>query len=255
MRTPGKMRAFTTRMLASIPSIFTRAIDNDRGNAEDRAWASLLGHQIPDLTVPPRLTRDERFGVNMFRGFTEIHACIERLKDCETYISRYPFAKTRVTRAAYLQLVVEIHLHELHILQERIISYLKQIERAYKADARASQIKKSTTYFEKRVADHLGSLTKIRGKHVHELRYEHPAIDRLRLADLLLRGPDPIFTKKIRNIRRDAIRDSHSKLKVQARAWNNVVNEICNELFDGLIPVLFAADGKAFLFPAPVKRG
>ena len=74
----------------------------------------LLGEKA--LTVRPEsLGREDQHVMKLFWAFSEIHRCIERLRHCETYVRKFPFSGTRVSRGAYLQFVVEGHLHEIYI--------------------------------------------------------------------------------------------------------------------------------------------
>ena len=202
---------------------------------------------------PGPMTRDQQFAVKMFREFAEIHTCIERLKDFETYVSRFPFARTRITRDAYLQMVVEAHLHELYLLRERLISLAKRIARAYKKDAESKRIARIANALEEFVLKALGSFTTVRGNHVHVRRYTHADIDRLRLISILQKGPDSDFTKAIRHFKRIATTESHNRLKIQARKWNKTAAIVLEEYCKVANSLLFVDGTQSIRYPALKK--
>ena len=178
---------------------------------------------------PAPMTREQTFAVKMFKDIAEIHTCIERLKDFETYVSRFPFQRTRVTRDAYLQMVVEGHLHELYLLRERLIAFATRIARAYKKDPDSKKVSRVAEVLEQFVLEALGRFTNVRGRHVHVRRYTHSDIDRLRPISVLEKGPDDDIKKAVRYIKRHATTESHNRLKAQARKWNKIAAQVLEE--------------------------
>jgi hypothetical protein len=47
------------------------------------------------------LTRSEQIGMNLFAGFNEISHSYDTLLDIEVYVSRFPYANTRITRSGH----------------------------------------------------------------------------------------------------------------------------------------------------------
>jgi hypothetical protein len=230
------------------------------GSAEQRAAtnarisAVLLAEPEPAQRDLPKLSRDEYFTLKLVRAYGEVFSCTERLRDCETYISRYPFRGTRVTRAAYLQMVVELHLHEVYILQERLMTWFKQIERAYKSDTRAAAVRDAIRSLSTEVAATLGDLVRLRGGHVHQERHDHTDIARLRLIDLLALSRDPRMKQTMRQLRKIAVTESHERLKEQARRWNTKVSVLLERVFQVMTRLLFAPITGSLLAPAPSRR-
>jgi hypothetical protein len=133
----------------------------------DNLMQSLLGEN-PDAIPPPPMRRDERFITQVFRGFSEIHSSLERLKDMKVYLGRFPFSRTRVTRDAYLQLMIVAHLGELYVLRLRLIAYTQMIARLYRNDPRAARVAEQTVALKDFVVRSFSYLTnglvsKIRG--------------------------------------------------------------------------------------------
>lgn len=254
MRVKPKTKVFLSSMTDSIVPIVRRMNDAGSDDAGASLMASLFGEPEPKRKAgQPKLSRDEHFATKMFRSFREIHTCIERLKDCQTYVSRFPFNGTRVTRSAYLQCMVEVHLHEIYTLHERLQAWLTQIARAYKSDTRGPAVKKLTDLLSARTTEMLRPLLGVRGQHVHEWRYHNPDISRLELIDLLASSPSDDFSKAIKILRRSATNETHRRLKRQAQTWNSLTFELLELVLSHLSQVLFSNDGKSFLYPNPQR--
>lgn len=254
MRLKRKTSAFSSAMLDAITPIISRSTAQEREDVGARLMATLHGRSFASIEGrAPKLSRDEHFATRMFRSFNEVHTCTERLKDFETYISRFPFSATRVTRSAYLQLIVEGHLHELYILRERLCSWLKQIARSYKSDARSLEISRTTIRLDSLVKASLEPLMQVRGSHVHEWRYDNPDIGRLQLIDILAKSPSDEFSKAIRLLRRTASQDTHGRLKTQTKAWNSVASNLIEAVYSDLHELLFISPGQALRYPTPRK--
>ena len=231
---------------AIVPVIKALGPSDDLG---ENLMQTLLGKPETPYTPPP-MTRDQQFAVKMFRDFGEIHTCIERLKDFETYVSRFPFGRTRITRDAYLQMVVEGHLHDLYLLKERLIAFAKRIARAYKRDSDSKRIARGAMALEEFVLKALGRFIKVRGNHVHVKRYTHADIDRLRLISILQKDPDKDFTQAIRYVKRHATTESHNRLKVQAKSWNTTASRVPEEYCKVASSLLFVEGTQSFRYPA-----
>lgn len=219
------------------------------GEISKNLQQTILGEPETPYDAAP-MTRDQQFAVRMFRDISEIHTCVERLKDFETYVSRFPFQRTRITRDAYLQFVVEGHLHELYLLRERLIALAKHIARAHKKDSDSKKVLRITNALEKFVLEALGRFTNVRGSHVHVRRYTHADIGRLRLISVLQKGPADDFTKAIRYIKRHATTESHSRLKVQARKWNKTAAQVLEEYCKVASSLVFVEGTQSFRYPA-----
>ena len=214
----------------------------------DRLMKSLRGEPLEPVTLA-KMTRDEQFAATMFRRFTEIHNCIERLKDCEAYVGSFPFKRGRITRHAYLQLVVEAHLNELYVLRERLLAYAKTVERAYRKDLHSKEIAKVTASLEAFVVKVLSSFARARGSHIHEYRYSHDDIERLQLVALLKLSPDKEFKKRIRALGKVAIADTHARLRNQAKKWNLLASRVIEMFAKEISPLVISNDLKSFRYP------
>jgi len=163
---------FFETMVSAIGPVIARASASERLDVGSRLVENLLGQPLRPVPAASG-TREEVYAYRLFKGFIEIHACAERLADCETYLARFPFARTRVKRHAYLQFIVESHLHEIYILRERLTVYVKHVARAYRRAPDGPRIAKLTDRLITLVTDALSEMTVVRGGHVHQTRYSN----------------------------------------------------------------------------------
>ncbi len=244
---------FAKVILDAISIIIGNASMQNYDDAGERMMNTLHGRKQKPRSTMAKLTRDEHFAMRMFRFYFEIHKIVERLKDIETLISRYSLTGTRVTRAAYLQFVMEGQLHELYVLQERLLAWLVAVEKAYKSDARAIDVTLATQELRQAIRGHFRLLINLRGSHVHEYRYDNSDIERLEMMDLLSRSPDLEFASAIRTLRRKATRDTHARLKQQVRDWNKIATSAVEAVHQILYGIIFHPSGKGFLYPTPKR--
>ncbi len=165
-------------------------------------------------------------------------------------LGRFPFAKTRVARSAYLRLMVEAHLNEIYILQERLEAMVKQVARAYRNDYLRTHIQQVATQSFTVVAESLKPVVRARGAHVHEARHTNLDIERLELIDLLKTSKDDVGNA-IRKLQAAAVWDTHDRLKKQARNWNTGAAKVVEHVLVAIEAIVFEPDGDQLRFPRP----
>lgn len=246
MRSLPHTRKFRNRILAVSGPVASSMWRGRSPELIKRLMKTLLGEpQTPSL--PIQMSKAESFVSKVCRGFLEIDACIERLKDFETYIGRFPFSRTRVTRDSYLQFIVESHLGEIYLLRERLVSYSQTIARLYRQDPIGPHVKEMSNLLVEWILEDFESFSNVRGDHVHKERYLHEDIMRLRLVSLLRRGdliPVPPLLQRI------AVKESHQKLKEQSKKWNRRIAKILNLYFKKLTPILFKGEELLLRYPS-----
>ncbi len=230
---------------AAVPLIST-VKPTDQIN--DSIWKKLVG-EPSEYPKPKAISPEEQHVMKLFWVFTEIHSCIERLKDCETYVNRFPFGRTRVSRASYLQFVVEGHLHEIYVLRERLEKLAKVVARSFKRDRNAKRIARAADVLVEFVTQALSGFTNVRGVHVHQWRYTHQDIERLQLIATLRTPKRSPFARSLLRLEGVATAETHSRLRKQSRIWNRMVSEIVEEFFKHLNPMVLREDGKTFILP------
>lgn len=253
MRSDPRIKIFTEAILdVASPIIIGVAESGKSDMAAGQNMLNLLyGESDKNVKVKPaQLSPEEKLLVRFFYANTEIHNAIERLKDCETYISRFPFQKTRVTRPAYLRFIVEGQLHEIYLLKERLVSFVKLVKKAYRKDRSGQQIDAVTSALIKVIEQSFESAVSVRGSHVHKRRYDNSEIERLELIDLLKRANDPGFRKVIQGLKKSAVSDTHLRLKQHIREINNSASKVVGLCLDEIGTIIFTSDYKSFSRPS-----
>ena len=124
----------------------------------------------------------------LFYPFSEILDSIYAIDNILLFIKDFPYEKQNISRVQYLRYHIENYLNELYILKNRLISYLKIIERAYKKTDNYSHIETTFKLVYSFISRAFKAYTEIRGLHVHHKRYSDYEISRLSLIELLSRG-------------------------------------------------------------------
>ena len=142
-------------------------------------------------TVSERASDKAYFVANkLFRPLSEIMNNFEALENIAIYSGSFPYKKHGVSRISYLRYHIENYLNELYILKNRLIAYLKIIERSYRKCDRFGEIHKIMEPVYNIVSRSLEGYVNIRGAHVHANRYTDSEIDRLAELELFSRLSD-----------------------------------------------------------------
>jgi hypothetical protein len=161
-------------------------IINDRKNLEameevmknvilDRPGAKYMG-----LTPSPK---EESF-LKILSGFSEIETAFQVLKDIPFYIKRFPSKHPSISKKRFLNYHIGNYLNENYILRERLVSYQKVITRMYKNHSRLTEMRKHVKKLEILVSG-FDRIVTIRGKHVHQERYDDEDLKRLNVYELM----------------------------------------------------------------------
>jgi hypothetical protein len=86
-------------------------------------------------TPPWKPTGRSRYLQWLMHHASEISTALDTMRDIEFYIGKFPYRKTRIVKHRHLQFHLEAFLHELYILQERLLQFLKFIERRHMRSA------------------------------------------------------------------------------------------------------------------------
>jgi len=195
----------------------------DPSSKKDReALEEALQNHIFDLSAPKmvnrKLTGRDLFFVKLFHGSVEISKSFEMLDDILFYIRRFPFQKTRITPERYLRFHVEAWFTELYVLQQRLTSYPKIVERQYKSDSHFSTIQARCRTLCDSITEILKNFPDLRGQHVHTTRLNDDDINRLDTLTLFLTyHPDDDIKSFMHLYHR------HEYLKVR-RTWKDRVD-------------------------------
>lgn len=152
------------------------------------AFNSLFNLDGPK-TVSKKPSEKSIFIANkLFKPFSEILNSIEAIENISLFIRSFPYKKQDISMVHYMKYHIENYLNELYILKNRLISYLKIVERAYRKSDNYSHIEKTLKPVYNFISSAFEGYTEIRGIHVHQNRYSDDDISRLSSLELLSRG-------------------------------------------------------------------
>lgn len=180
----------------------------------------------------------------IFKEFEEVSQSFDRLNDIEFYVGRFPFQNTTISRERYLQFHVESYLHEVYVLEQRLLRYLKVVERQFRNDSRLSEIRARCEILREVVRRALTNPVKLRGVHVHEERFSDKGLSRLRTIALLSDNGDDSLAPTMKSL----YQWEHQKIKKHWKetiAANNVsTRDMLDTYFDELFKIVFAKSGR-----------
>ena len=204
-------------------------------------WATHLffGGPLHRSGTAPKVSVTERFTLDLLQKFSEIANSSESLNSIYKVIRRAPASATGVEPTRHLRLSMEAWLHETYILRERCTAFLKFLERSYRADPRAANIRATTKEVRKRVDGAFSGVTQVRSSHVHQLRYDDEDLQRLSTLSLLASQND-IYKAPLKA----ATRTVRSTKATWMAERNIEVQHLLDRYFASLYDIVFDADGR-----------
>ncbi|MCK5331486.1 MAG: hypothetical protein KAK01_08760 [Candidatus Marinimicrobia bacterium] len=191
-------------------------------------------------------------GTTLFRPYSEIIDSTETIKTILFYIRRFPFDDEQISRVSYFKYHIENYLNELYILKNRLLRYLKILDKAYKKSNNYAKIEKLFKPLHSSIPEIFESYTKTRGIHVHEYRYSDDDITHLQSIELLLKGNlneaqelfiQQYFKNEYKNIRKKWV----SKIKNDV----NSIDSIIESYFKAIISAI--SKGNDIKYPSNVQ--
>ena len=159
-------------------------------NEEDR---KAMGNAIRNIilksgptTISRRSSRKDKFiASSVFQPVGEIINTISAIENIEIYIRRFPYAKQGISQLGYLRYHVENYLYEIYILKERLLFYLKILEKSYRKSSEGRNIQRKIKPLYSVVSSTLKQPISVRNYHVHVHRISNQEFDRLSTLELL----------------------------------------------------------------------
>jgi hypothetical protein len=228
---------------------YLRPLSEDDPEAFGEAMQNLILGPNGATRVKRNRTEKDQFIAKAFLGFIEIANSLKTLEYIAFYVGRFPFQRTRITPERYLRFHVESWLSEVYILQLRLTSYLKVVERQHKKDPLLPAIRGSFQDLEELLTKTLKGVVEVRGQHVHRVRFGDDDIDRLGYMEVMTYGSDDGFSRCMRLL----LDSVHRKVK---KAWkdrvvsnNKAIRELLDMFFDALFPVVYDEKTNALKYP------
>ncbi len=121
-------------------------------------------------TPPEKRTGRSNYYQLLTYHLAEIQTTLDTMRDIEFYMGRFPYSEEKVAKHRHLIFHVQAFLNELYILQQRLLGFLKFIERQHRKDTRLDNIKVVCEALRGFVTESMKKGVAIRGSHVHEWR-------------------------------------------------------------------------------------
>jgi hypothetical protein len=185
------------------------------------------------------MSKDEKFFSKAFYGFGEITKSYDCINDACIYIRRFPYNDTNISRVRYLRYNIESYLNEMYILKNRLIAYLKVIERSYKSTTKEDEVKSIIAPLYSIVSESLKGIVNVRGGHVHGTRYSDKDLDRLETIELVTIGDYETY----KNMFHNHYKGTRVKWVKTLKGNNEVVKKLLDFYFDELHRILFDDNG------------
>lgn len=203
-----------------------------------------FGNILFDRPEPEQVNRNispqENAFSKIWEGYHEIELSFSALHDVVIYIKNFPPKKTQISKSRFLRYHVENYFNEIYLLRERIMAYPKVITRLYKNDPRLSTMSTQIKMIGE-LPSALDSIVYVRGRHVHQARFDDEVFGRLDLLELLLQSEGPTVARVIYP---SAVREARKRWISIFNDVNTQVLRILDPLFGVLHQIIFDEQGK-----------
>jgi hypothetical protein len=218
--------------------MLTPIVEEHFSELGDATWNHLF-----DLKGPTVIKRDIdayelRIG-KLFRGFMEIDSCIRTLHDIAVYIGSFPYRNRAITRPRHIRYHVERYFQEVYILKERLVSYLKTVERRFSKGRTRNAVAGEIRHLKRTVEASLQPLLQIRGQHVHRERLADGDLNRLEEIELLKETHVADLAEHFEEHYEIKYREVRQKWKRTIRDNNKAIDEVLDVCGNVLARILF----------------
>lgn len=244
-------------------AIVNAALKNPKFNnyLDNSELKSILNNAFYNLDGPKKLNRtltpQEKYIGIIFHGFGEISNSLQTLADSAIYLGRLSFRDKKIRPERYIQYHVEMHLHEIYILEQRLCSYLKVIQRQFKNNSSLPEINRVMEALNNIIFKSFDGIRKTRGAHVHDRRFNDDDLDRLKLIALFRLSP-----KKEKNTKLEKAINAYYQHECQVikKKWKDTANKNYEDIhklldiyFDTLIPIVFDSKSGDISLPSRTR--
>lgn len=224
-----------TRAMLDLASARVKTIFATNRKELEKVYANRLFNLPGPRSLHPRLSRDEHLFGELFRGFSEISGSYGALKD----LASLPIAGKKLSPVHYIRMNIECYLTEVYILQERLLSYLRVIEKTARARAAPEiykRVRSLAPHLKKSVYRAFETICAARGSHTHETRYDDEDLSRVSSLDLLVNAGQRGELRSFYRRECQALRKKWVKIISERNADAAILLDI---YFQGLYPIVF----------------
>ncbi len=219
----------------------------DRHNV--RQVLSELLFETPPVDTPQlSLTPYEVFLETLQLNYVEIGLSRENLMSVERYLPRIP-AISKVSPTVQLRYHITNYMNEIYILQNRMLAFLTYIEKIYRNEARAPQLKAAISRMRADITHILSGIITTRGGHVHDAHYEDKELFRLAFLEYAARDLDQSFKPTFKA----ALKAELQRRRRWVRTTNKQIKKLLDKYFAALSVAVFDSKGQVKL-PHTMRR-
>jgi hypothetical protein len=176
-------------------------------------------------------------------GWREILDTLRALDIAYLYLRKRQSRPKSVSAINHLKYHFEHYLHEYYILYLRLDTFIKVVERSYKKESLQKQ--KTTQLLKELVAKENDHMVKVRGRHVHQTRYDDEDIIRLNALHELSQQDDGFAN--LLSVEYQVLQ--RQKLELMGRK-TKAANKLVQLYFKAVFPILVDPKTKNLRIPA-----
>jgi len=238
---------FYTRIDAAISPILLRLFKN--GELSIKLKIDRPARKIDwPIESHCKLTRGEQYIQRLCSLTMEVIGSYEALRGVEVYLSRLPFTRAGIAPSRYIRLQIESYFNEMYILYERMKKFTIKIGREVRKDPGAAPVDERVKYVLGEINRIFKPLLQLRGRHVHEERYDDAELTRLELLEMLAKKDRNTFVPHMRR----ATRAAHANALKFVKDTNTLLSVRLDRFFEFFEGLLFTKDGSIRL-PSNIK--
>jgi len=221
----------------------------------DLEYQKVYMNHLLGLPGPKQLKRKftpaDHFFSKLYIGFREISDSYYSLSDIETYIGRFPYSKTKISKVRHMIYHIESYLNEVYVLKERLKAYITTVRRLYKKDPKHGDILKKTRPLFPLIKNSLDGIVKTRSFHVHKSRFIDDDLDRISSLEFLGQhgGEELRVFRNLFKLDYGIIRKRYKRTLVNNNKEMKKLLDVC---FDILYQIVASQDGK-LQYPKGIK--
>lgn len=216
------------------------------------AEVSGLSHSKPNIQEKKRSSSSyEQYWEQWLRILIELYPSLETLDHSAVYLPNFPRKQNyrfhKINEATWLRYHTEMHLHEVYVLYNRLITFIKKVQRLAKQHKDTSG-ETTAQELHRSVQRTFDAIVSARGSHVHTKRFSDS--DLYELEGLILLTSTGKM-KKFRPARRIKTFLTVAKLEKQLKKNNKDIKLVCSVVSEKMTPIIKRHEPKQ---PKKTKR-
>jgi hypothetical protein len=239
-------------VMGEFKRTFEPVIEKRGKELGEAIWNDLFELDGP-TNIDRQINPSELFLGKVLHGLLEISLSAQNLQDIAIYISTFPYRNKSVTKPAYLRYHVENYFEKMYILKERLVKYLRIIDKSYKKDQIYKPAHLKIEHLSESVEKSLESFTKIRGQHIHRNRFHDEDLNRLDVLDSLTTSGNKDIIEVLPDYYKLKYKNVRQKWSQIIRKNNKAITELLDFYAKTLIEIMFDSNTHRLIYPSVNK--